>query len=222
VESDELSRSQLESVCSAAATGNGGLYAPSVDTYCIEPDSFNVWETDLVEDRFHNDTATLHLFWTNKYGGDKPMYIPHDSFIPSGVRGMEGHTGSETQVAFVENGFGTPHGTVMFDEEFKTNVDRHRVLMEEIGHGLGAGTADDEQLRIGECYSGLDCPYGIDGNGIIQDGDPEPTPENVTQYPNQPEWPVMGRAFYIDGNRTAFSIEELLTADFKEVPSVDD
>ncbi|ACV12815.1 hypothetical protein Huta_2654 [Halorhabdus utahensis DSM 12940] len=179
-----------------------------------EEKTFNVWETDLVEDAYHDDKSKLHLFWTTDYGSDIPKYIPHDVIgqIPSSVGGMEGHTGSPAQIAFIEGVWSTPHGAVMFDDNLGGPADKHQVLMEEIGHGLGAGTADDHTLRIGECYSGGTCYTGADQ---------DQTPENVTRY-NDGKWPVMGDARYVGPQRTAFSIEELLTIDFNDIPSVDE
>lgn len=172
-------------------------------------------ETNLVEEHFRNDTSKMHLLWANHYGADQPAYTPHDTVgqIPDGVGGMEGHTGSPTQVRLIEDTGRTPHGAVMFDDNLSTAADKHRVLMEEIGHGLGAGYADDQLLGIGECYSGGTC-YGP------QDGE-DRTPEAVA-IGRQGEWPIMGEANHINGSRTAFSIEELSTVDFQDIPSVDD
>ena len=85
----------------------------------------------------------------------------------------------------------------------------------ELVNGLGAGYADDQAFQVGECYSGGRC-YGP-GPGTDQ------TPEAVDGNPDG-TWPVMGDAEYIDysESRTAFSIEELSTIDFEDIPSVDD
>lgn len=83
----------------------------------------------------------------------------------------------------------------------------------KFGHGLGAGTADDHTLKIGECYSGGECYTGPEK---------DQTPEIVTKY-NDPDWSVMAEsAEYISGQWTAFSIEELLTVDFTHIPSIDE
>ena len=83
------------------------------------------------------------------------------------------------------------------------------------GHDLDAGYADGQASGYGECYSGGRC-YGP-GLGTDQ------TPEEVAGNP-EGRWPVMGDAEYMNsGNsRTAFSIEELSTIDFEDIPSVDD
>lgn len=63
-----------------------------------------------------------------------------------------------------------------------------------MGHGLGAGYADDKGFGFGECYSDGFC-YGIGDNDVTGGGEDE-TPEVVTGYPDG-RWPVMGRANYI-------------------------
>ncbi|AWB26684.1 hypothetical protein HARCEL1_02625 [Halococcoides cellulosivorans] len=134
---------------------------------------------------------------------------------------MEGHTGSPTQTAFIENIWGTPHGTVMFDDAMTSPEGKHRVLMEEIGHGLSAGWLDDKGLKIGECYSGGYC-YGIDPGGRVTGGGNDLTIESTQRY-SDGLWPIMGDANPIDKTqRTAFSIEEILTINFVNIPSKDE
>jgi len=58
---------------------------------------------------------------------------------------LEWYTGSSAQIAFINGVWNTPHGAVMLDENLGGPAHKHRVLMEEIGHGLGAGTADDHR-----------------------------------------------------------------------------
>ncbi|WP_159076988.1 VWA domain-containing protein [Halococcoides cellulosivorans] len=244
---DSLSQSDLENTCRAVnlfepdrqpgfkafgpvlddgtglitKTRSGGIGEVHSRIECIEPDAFNVWETDLVEDAYHDDPSTLHLFWSSSHGSDIPKYVPHDlSPIPEGVNGMEGHTGSPTQTAFIENIWGTPHGTVMFDDAMTSPEGKHRVLMEEIGHGLSAGWLDDKLLKIGECYSGDFC-YGIGPGGRVTGGGDDLTVEAIEGSKNG-DWPVMGRADYFGSERTAFSIEELVTIDFKGIPTKDE
>jgi hypothetical protein len=157
----------------------------------------------------------LHFFYTKSYEPDRtPQYLPHDLFIPSTVGGLEGHTGSPTQVAAIEDTGLTPHGTVVFAEASTGPSQSHKILMEEFGHALGAGYADDQALRVGERYSGGRC-YGP-GPGTDQ------TPEYATAERNG-EWSVMSLDPDRFGTyRTAFSIEELSTSDFEDIPSVDD
>ncbi|GGK83709.1 hypothetical protein GCM10009067_39810 [Haloarcula sebkhae] len=214
--SDEgISKQSLRNVCRYGLRQDGGY---GVKKYCLEPDSFNAWEGDVVEDNFHDDTSRVHLFWTNRYGADRPQYIPHDTpgQIPSSVAGLTGHTGSPTQVAIIENGFGTPYGVMMLDDTLNSPSAKHRVLMHEMGHVLGAGTADDNAARIGECYSGRDCVIDTSITGGV-----DKTPERVSIF-GGPEWPVMGDSRYIDTARAGFSIEELSTIDMEDLPSTDD
>ena len=173
------------------------------------------WVKTLVEDGYHQDTDAMHLLYANTYApDDRPKYPPHDLFIPSTVLGLEGHTGSPTQVAAIERTGLNPHGAVLFAEESSGPNQNHRILMEEIGHGLSVGWADDQAVRVGECYSGGRC-YGP-GPGTDQ------TPEAVEVDTNG-EWSVMaGRPKTFGSSRTAFSIEELMTVDMADIPSVDD
>ncbi|PSP83726.1 hypothetical protein BRC96_07875 [Halobacteriales archaeon QS_6_64_34] len=209
---EQLTPTELQNICRGYNNPS-----PAVDSRnCIEPSSFNVWETDLVENEYHQNDESMHLFFANTYGEDEPQYTPHDTLgqIPEGVRGMEGHTGSPTQVLFIEEGFGTPHGAVMFDDSITGDRNTHRVLMEELGHGLGAGYADDQAFQVGECYSGGTC-YGP-GPGSDQ------TPEAVSGS-TFGGWSVMAERPELFGlDRTAFSIEELTTLDFEDIPSVED
>ena len=92
--------------------------------------------------------------------------------------------------------------------------------MEEIGHGLSIGWADDTSLRIGECYSGEDC-YGapvVDSNPV------DNTPENIDiNRLDETIWSVMSRDPIVRYDYiTPFSIEEIQTVDLKEIPSIDD
>ena len=210
---EQLTAEELESLCRTTPTVNPG----SSPIYkCISPESLNVWETDLIEDEYHQDTDAMHLLYANRYApDDRPEYAPHDLFIPSSVGGLEGHTGSPTQVAAIERTGLNPHGAVLFAGALSSPSQNHKVLMEEIGHGLSVGWADDQAVRVGECYSGGTC-YGP-GPGTDQ------TPEAVAGNP-EGQWPVMGEAKYIGHrtSRTAFSIEELSTIDLEDIPSVDD
>lgn len=157
----------------------------------------------------------MHLFYTPRYDPDRTLqYLPHDLFIPLTVGGLEGHTGSPTQVAAIEDTGLNPHGTVVFADASRGSRQSYKILMEEIGHALGAGYDDDQALRVGECYSGGPC-YGP-GPGTDQ------TPEFATPASTD-EWSVMSRNPDTFGTyRTAFSLEELSTTDFEDIPSVDD
>jgi hypothetical protein len=84
----------------------------------------------------------------------------------------------------------------------------------ELVNGLGAGYADDQAFQVGECYSGGRC-YGP-GPGTDQ------TPEYIAQS-NDPIWSTMSVDPETYGAyRISFSIEELATTDFNDIPSVDD
>jgi hypothetical protein len=84
------------------------------------------------------------------------------------------------------------------------------------GNELGAGYADDQLLGFGECYSGGDCR----GDIVVTTSDQ--TPERVAEFGND-EWSVMAvRPDEAGTYRIVFSIEELSTTDFEDIPSVDD
>lgn len=126
---DELSASELEDICrpSPRPRQRGTENAEN----CVTPSSFNVWETDIIEDESHQDEDAMPLFYANRYDPDRtPQYLPHDLFIPSTVGGLEGHTGSPTQVAAIEDTGLNPHGTVVFAEASSGPRLSHKILME--------------------------------------------------------------------------------------------
>lgn len=94
------------------------------------------------------------------------------------------------------------------------------VTMHELGHALGAGWADDTAIP----WFGFACPkcfemYSGDIEGRVFE--PDETPERVN---GDIEWSIMRAG---DANdyasdlppRLAYSIEELSTMDFEEIPS---
>jgi hypothetical protein len=216
--SDELSKSTLRNVC--RSPGDAACkYDPT--TGDITPDSFNANELSRVESEFHNDSSTLHLQFMNEYNDpvtELPKFVPHDLFVSSGVPGVAGHTGSPAMITAIEPNpaFGVPYGAVIFDNSTGGASSTYAVLMEEIGHTLGTGYADDKVGAIAECYSGGDCyGYGI-GGGI------DPTPERVRfRQGLSNNWSVMAEdPQRIDGFY-AFSVEEMSTIDLDNVPSRD-
>ena len=99
--------------------------------------------------------------------------------------------------------------------------------MHELGHSLGVGWLDDKGPgHIAECYSGDFCvgQFGVGG------GDDE-TPETVDLAPNNPnsgttnQWSIMsttGRPNTVVTVYYGFSLEELMTIDFRDIPSTND
>jgi len=91
-----------------------------------------------------------------------------------------------------------------------------------MGHTLGAGWLDDEELVVidnaQECYSGESCVLG--GS--------DATPEEVDGFGS--DWSIMaegGTNIEVFNSRTnqprfAFSIEETATTDFQNIPSIND
>ncbi|QPV64146.1 hypothetical protein I7X12_05850 [Halosimplex litoreum] len=96
--------------------------------------------------------------------------------------------------------------------------------MYELGHGLGIGWLDDKGSgHIAECYSGSFCvgQFGVGG------GNDETREEVVFPNSQNPDsvWSIMaptGRPDSLDGDRFVFSIEELFTVDFEDIPSKND
>ncbi|WP_254766184.1 hypothetical protein [Salinilacihabitans rarus] len=98
------------------------------------------------------------------------------------------------------------------------------VTMHEAGHVLGVGWADDTAIEvagIGVVPKGMEVYSGdINGNNF----EPDETPE-YANGPN-PRWSIMRAGTANDLGtgptpRLAFSLEELSTIDFEDVPSRD-
>ena len=86
----------------------------------------------------------------------------------------------------------------------------------ELDNGLIAGYVNNQGLQVGECYSGGDC------HGDVTGATSDQTPEEATTE-SDGVWSVMSeRPDVFETSRTAFSIEELTTIDFEDIPSVDD
>ena len=88
-------------------------------------------------------------------------------------------------------------------------------------HPLGVGWVDDKGPgHIAECYSGSFCQgqFGV-GGGL------DKTPEDVTLGSNpQNDWSIMAPTndpVPLVNTMYGYSIEELLTIDFEDVPSID-
>ncbi|WP_415380444.1 hypothetical protein [Halosimplex sp. TS25] len=216
--SDELSKSTLRTVC-RSPSDVACKYDPT--TGDITPDSFNANELSRIESEFHNDSSTLHLQFMNEYNDpltEIPKFAPHDTFVTSGTPGVAGHTGSPAMITAIERNpaFGVPYGAVIFVNSTSGADDAYAVLMEEVGHTLGTGYADDKVGAIAECYSGGDC-YGIGiGGGTDQ------TPERVRfGQTTSDEWSVMATGPRSIDGFYAFSIEEISTIDTDDIPTRD-
>ena len=95
--------------------------------------------------------------------------------------------------------------------------------MHELGHSLGVSWLDDKGPgHIAECYSGDFCvgQFGVGGGN-------DETPERI-EIPGSStqtaEWNIMGETGDPIGSPSEtyrYSIEELLTIDFDEIPSTD-
>ena len=163
----------------------------------------------------------MHLQFVNEYNDpvtEIPKFAPHDAFVSRGVSGVAGHTGSPAMITAIDRNpaFGVPYGAVIFEDSTSGTYDTYAVLMEEIGHTLGAGYADDKVGAIAECYSGGDC------YGYVIGGGTDPTPERIRfTGAISDDWSVMAaEPRRIDGTY-AFSVEEVLTIDTENVPSRD-
>ena len=215
--SDNISYSEASNLC-AIRIGNRCQTK-------LEPTELSAGEINIIENTYHNQTNRMHLLVGTKYGDVRNnisgQCVPHDRFIPSGVLGLTGHTGSPT-TSLLEEANLVPYGVVIFRDE--TNMgsfdDRHKVLMHEIGHAMSAGWVDDEVQSnrdyLPECYSGGPCI----------DGGEDPTAEMfLTPTGKTKEWSVMAIGFEADstsGNRVRLSIEELVTLELEDVPTKED
>ncbi|QLH81749.1 hypothetical protein [Halosimplex pelagicum] len=94
--------------------------------------------------------------------------------------------------------------------------------MSELSRGLGAGWLDNKGSgHIAECYSGQDCA----GQFGVGDGNDNTNETVVLSGSTTQVWSIMART---GGPRASslkmyrYSIEELLTIDFEDVPSTNE
>jgi len=94
--------------------------------------------------------------------------------------------------------------------------------MHELSRGLGISWLDDNgPSHIAECYSGSFCvgQFGVGGGS-------DETPEEVILGGNtQDDWSLMAPTndpVPTVNDMYGYSIEELLTIDFEDIPSIDD
>ncbi|MFC7139757.1 hypothetical protein ACFQMA_07880 [Halosimplex aquaticum] len=215
---DRLTTANVTSVCKQPRAGPGPTCGGTVTL-----PGLNAHELDKVEDQYHDDTSRHHILFATNYAADTPILSTHDPFIGSGVDGIEGHTGSPGQRNLIPT---APYGSVILaDQPELSDVGTLKsTTMHELGHGLGIGWLDDKGSgHIAECYSGDFCvgQFGVGG------GDDE-TPERI-EIPGRgiqtAEWSIMGETGDPIGSpfeTYRYSIEELLTIDFNDVPSTDD
>ena len=222
---DKLSYSELKNIWKLPSTS-----ISTCDPSPLTPETLNRYELDLIEDKYHNDTNRLHLLWGSDHGADCPATII-DVFSGQDYESATGqalHVGSP-------NGPGLLTATCLDGNcnQFGIEVDgadtsdfdeAQSVLMHETGHALSIGWLDDMSMAVG----GAVAPHGREVySGDVQGkvGPPDETPEHVV-FPGSRErwWSLMqsGTARDISDQqlpRYAYSIEELMTIDFEEIPS---
>lgn len=97
--------------------------------------------------------------------------------------------------------------------------------MHELGHALRSGWAEEKSApllpHVAECYSGEDC---IGAFGVVGGGEDETLEWVLLPGTSQSvrRWSIMGRTDRpdpINMNRFVYSIEELSTVDFKDIPT---
>lgn len=100
--------------------------------------------------------------------------------------------------------------------------------MHELDHALSIGWADDKGPgHIAECYSGQRCVEGSIVGQIGVGGGMDETPEFLVPPGSGPSlkvWSIMALTndpLPMNGPRFAFSLEELSTVDFTDIPSTD-
>ncbi|WEL22833.1 hypothetical protein [Halorhabdus sp. BNX81] len=215
-----LSTDQVTNVCKLW----GETWAYKTCMKRITLPGLNAFELHKLENKYHNDTSKMHMLFATNYSRESeiPIVSTHDPFIDPGVDGLEGHTGSPGQAGIIET---APYGTVILadEPELDSNETMTSTTMHELGHALSIGWLDDKGPgHIAECYSGGSC-YGEFGVG----GGDDETPEEVDRQPGQPggisdDWSVMSSTAEperMDRRRFAFSLEELFTVDFSDIPS---
>jgi hypothetical protein len=117
----------------------------------------------------------------------------------------------------MENDTRTSYGIELFANKNGSD-NSHRPPVEEIGHTLSADLFYEKSLgHIAECYSGDFCvgQFGVGG------GDDE-TPETVDLAPNNPNMSTTGSPNTVVTVHYGFSLEELMTIDFRDIPSTND
>jgi len=237
-ESDELSQQDLRRVRVDNPT-RALLQQRSMPIY-VTPDGLNRKELAPIEERYHDNESRLHLLWGPTLRNDNPKTVIDRFTNYSNTTGLAWHVGSPDAptVSLVEGDFG-----VMIARDTFAPIDGRgpsggtyqglqSVGMHELGHALSIGWADDRPIPIlgsgvgeqaFEVYSGNTNPTitgGIDA-----------TPERVIVNPPTTDrgWSVMSRGTADQlpttgtiSPRLGFSIEEVSTVDFEEIPSISD
>lgn len=121
-------------------------------------------------------------------------------------------------MAALEESGQVPYGVVMLNDESPGFTRTKAVFIHEMGHAIGAGYADDEFATLGECYSGGDCA----AKGV--DVQVDQTPEQIRLRGGiSTRWSIMFQSGTPrQKERFAFSIEEISTVDFNDIPSKDE
>ncbi|PSP47031.1 hypothetical protein BRC69_01820, partial [Halobacteriales archaeon QH_6_66_25] len=218
---DEIPEAELRDICKARQSQPGPCQT-------IDPDELNRYELGIIEDEYHDDSDKLHLFWGTELGNDRPKTLvderlDYDSLTPTGIALNNGAPNTE-KVTLIENEFGIMVAADRFESSDTEGL--QSVTMHETGHALGVGWADDTAISIPLVGDGL-IPKGFEVYSGDVDGDafePDETPERAVGP--SPEWSIMrsGTADNLAATaspqpRLAYSIEELSTIDFEDVPS---
>jgi len=221
---DPLTDEDVTDVCKV----RGGLQGGCLERVTLP--GLNALELGEIEGEYHDNNDRLHLLFATEYQNDFPPLYPYDPGIDSDETGLAGHTGSPEQIAAV--GGIVPYGAVVFDGRIGSTQNVAGTTMHEIGHGLGIGYADDKD-GLYECYSEQTCVEQSIADVVSLGGGEDSAVETVDLSPNSPGgidtiWSIMtetGDENTLNGfndNRMAFSMEELLTIDFEEIPAAND
>jgi len=208
-ESDILSKKQLENrLVSRPRDPNDGR-----PKFVELPIGYQ--ESLEIEQTYHNDTSKFYMFVTTE-GDQNPGDLPQSFNGTGGVASTNGNN--------FPSGFGW--GVLIFTQDHDgteppnhtKSEHLHKTIMHEIGHVMGAGRKDDGALLnpFAEVYSGSDSSPR------------DPTKEYVGTSPyDDPRWSIMSSSWVdeatgppMDGRYFAFSIEELLTIELKNIDTV--
>lgn len=241
VADDELAMADLESICKFGSK-NWGWLDPRDDVKHVgrnptaapdswscrdrlTPEGMNRWEVSIIEDQYHDDSETLHLVWGTVLRNDDPLtpidsQLDYDVHTPTGIAYSNGAPGTGAATVLEKNEWGMMVAAGEFSDTDVRGL--QSVTMHELGHTLGIGWADDTAIEIAgyevvpkgmEVYSG-----DIDGDGFESDD----TPEEMSGM--DLEWSIMAIGAANDHRegappQLAYSLEELSTIDFEEIPS---
>jgi hypothetical protein len=207
------------------------VFDPHILTGIGDAQEVNRRELDILEDKFDDQSDATWALWGHCMGNDRPK-TPIDLTVDWDCSAA-GHAFSNGAKKGEQYASGSPYefGFFIYGNNIGSVQEGQGTVMHETGHLIGIGLNDDKDklssvpvitLRTGEVPSGH--PGNPDGYPP-EDETPERSGTNIGG--DEEEWTIMsyGREVYIDNSgpygRQVFSIEELLTVDFNNIPAED-